>query len=142
MAHLMLGTFIAACLANVCALLAECLREFTTTGHVCSGEAAYLGAVHVGCYAAGHHLDVLLFQAGRRTKVACVSTGITSFDTRGILLVGHDVLQSISRENALRFSQRRVSFRAGLSAEEPDQGLQSVRSHTLRTWCIAFPACH
>jgi hypothetical protein len=80
-AHLMLGALVAAGLTDICALLADYLREFATTGHIARGEAAYLCAVHVGCYAARHHLDVLLLQAGSSTKVASDSASVTSFNT-------------------------------------------------------------
>lgn len=101
MAHLMLTAFLTAGLADVCTLLANRLGKFTTPSHIASGKAAYLCAIHDHCYAARHHLDILLLQAGRRAKVAGVSACVTGFNTGGVLLVGHYFLLFMVKRNYL-----------------------------------------
>jgi len=89
--YLMLGALVTACLAHLGTKLAKRSCEITTPGHEGSSETADLGAIHVERNAARHHFDVVFMQAGRRAHVACVGTGVASFDTRLILLL-HDVL--------------------------------------------------
>ena len=89
--RLVLGAFVAACLAYLSANLAKRFRKLAAPRHIARSQSADLGTVHVERNAARHHLDVIFLQAGRRAHIAGVGAGITSFNTRLILLL-HDVL--------------------------------------------------
>ncbi len=47
--HLMLSAFIAACLADVCALLTDDLCQFASARHIAGNKTTYLRAVDVQC---------------------------------------------------------------------------------------------
>jgi hypothetical protein len=88
---LMLGALVTARLAHLGTELAKRSSEITAPSHEGGSQTTNLGAVHVERDTARHHLDVVFMQAGRRAHIACVGTGVASFDTRLILLL-HDVL--------------------------------------------------
>jgi len=57
--HLMLGAFVSARLANICAQATKRLGEFTAPGHITGRHAANLCAIHIQFYALRHAFDVL-----------------------------------------------------------------------------------
>lgn len=61
--HLMLGTFICARLANICAQATKRLGEFTVPGHIAGRDAANLRAIHVQLYTTRHAFNILFPQA-------------------------------------------------------------------------------
>lgn len=63
MLGLMLSAFFPACIANLCASVADRSRKFTAPCHVSSCHAAYLRAVHIEPDATHHHLHILFAQA-------------------------------------------------------------------------------
>jgi hypothetical protein len=84
-AHLVPGALVTTSLANVSTALADSFGIFAFARHKAGGQAAYLGAVHIGRNAASHHFYVLLLQTGRCTKVTGVGTGVASVNTRRVL---------------------------------------------------------
>jgi hypothetical protein len=91
MLHLMLAALIAARLAHLGANLTERRSEPAAPCHERSSHAADVRAVHVERDTSRHHLHVVFLQAGRRTHVAGVGTGIAGIDTR-LIPLWHDVL--------------------------------------------------
>jgi hypothetical protein len=78
---LMLGALVTACLAHFGTKLAKRPSEITFPSHEGGSQTADLGTIHVERNATRHHLDVVFVQAGRRAHVACLGTGVASFDT-------------------------------------------------------------
>lgn len=78
------GTLIATGLADFGAKAADGNRMVAASGHRRRGKLADRRTVDVQRDALGHHLHVLLSQAGSSAVVACRRASVASFDTRGI----------------------------------------------------------
>ena len=61
--HLMVGAFVTAGLADVCAQGANGCGMLAAAGHGCCGQRADLGTIYIQGDALCHHLHVLLLQA-------------------------------------------------------------------------------
>ena len=92
MCHLMLCTFIRACLSDICTNRADGLGHFTSPCHVAGGKPADLGTVHVKRNAPGHHLYVLFLQTRSRAVVTSCCTLVACVDTCLKLLLCHHSL--------------------------------------------------
>ena len=92
--HPVLGAFVTARLADLCARRAYGFCGFTGPGHCGRRYSADVGAVDVERNAPRHHLDVLFLEAGRGAVVAGFSAFVASPNAIGEFLVRHcDVLR-------------------------------------------------
>lgn len=86
---LMTRTLGTAGVADPGAKLAEFLGKSAAAAHQRRCEPADIGAIAIQPNAFGHHLDVLLLEAGGRTMFAFHGTGLTGFDAIGVQIVSH-----------------------------------------------------
>lgn len=101
MLGLMLGTLIAAGVADIGTRAGKRSCKAAVTGGKACREPAHLGAVHIECDTFGHHLDVVLPQAGTGAGIARQRAGLTRFDQGFVLLGMRGVLLSFGDPAAI-----------------------------------------
>ena len=89
MVHLVLGAFLAAGLAHVCAQCADLLGKLARACHRPCGVTTQRGAVKVETYAAGKSSNILFCEARRRAVIARIGAAFARLDAVGILFMGH-----------------------------------------------------
>lgn len=77
--------FVAACLANLRAKLANRFGEFAAASHVSRCHAANLCAIHIERDAARHHFYIVFLQAGGGAVIAGRCACITGIDAGSVL---------------------------------------------------------
>ena len=87
MLSFMLGTLISACFAYLGAGLAYRTGKLAAACHEASRKTANLGAVDIEGNTVGHHLDVILPQAGAGACIAGGRAGVAGVDA-GLELIG------------------------------------------------------
>jgi DNA-binding GntR family transcriptional regulator len=87
--HLVLRAFLAARVADLCAKLADLLRELRAARHFARRKRADIRATTVELDTADHHFHVLFVQASGRAVLASFHALVTRFDTIFIFFVRH-----------------------------------------------------
>ena len=104
--------FLAARLAHLGAQLAKLLREDTAACHVPGCRPADGGAVHVERDASGHHLYVLLLQAGCGAVVAGIGAGVACLNAGSVDLMHVFLLQGLVEAAGVRHTVLRMEVTA------------------------------
>ncbi|GAB2452903.1 hypothetical protein GCM10011375_40000 [Hymenobacter qilianensis] len=82
-----LGTFHSAGMTDLSTELQQVLGVLGSTGHEAGSQGTNIGAVAVQLNTAGHHLHVLLLQAGGGAVLAGSDTGVEGSEEALILIV-------------------------------------------------------